>query len=102
MIRRPPRSTLFPYTTLFRSQPTPGDKEYLSAGAAGDFGYFGAVAGDPTEENGRGHGRNPVTVKTRMPSSACKKKKNYRDYLTSHAYSCSSRFSRLLRNRDYT
>src|SRR3712207_7939884 len=24
MIRRPPRSTLFPYTTLFRSQPKPG------------------------------------------------------------------------------
>src|SRR5256885_9626798 len=24
MIRRPPRSTLFPYTTLFRSPPTPG------------------------------------------------------------------------------
>src|SRR5256885_3182929 len=24
MIRRPPRSTLFPYTTLFRSQPSPG------------------------------------------------------------------------------
>src|SRR6266581_6320624 len=24
MIRRPPRSTLFPYTTLFRSQPGPG------------------------------------------------------------------------------
>src|SRR5258708_26355260 len=23
MIRRPPRSTLFPYTTLFRSQPKP-------------------------------------------------------------------------------
>src|SRR3712207_8550571 len=23
MIRRPPRSTLFPYTTLFRSAPTP-------------------------------------------------------------------------------
>src|SRR5256885_10108705 len=23
MIRRPPRSTLFPYTTLFRSQPEP-------------------------------------------------------------------------------
>src|SRR3712207_7164711 len=23
MIRRPPRSTLFPYTTLFRSQPAP-------------------------------------------------------------------------------
>src|SRR5260221_5359426 len=25
MIRRPPRSTLFPYTTLFRSIPFPGD-----------------------------------------------------------------------------
>src|SRR5690554_7692435 len=24
MIRRPPRSTLFPYTTLFRSEPTSG------------------------------------------------------------------------------
>src|SRR2546428_3412942 len=25
MIRRPPRSTLFPYTTLFRSAPSPSD-----------------------------------------------------------------------------
>src|SRR3712207_7240105 len=25
MIRRPPRSTLFPYTTLFRSQPPDGE-----------------------------------------------------------------------------
>src|SRR5258708_39276005 len=25
MIRRPPRSTLFPYTTLFRSPPPPGE-----------------------------------------------------------------------------
>src|SRR5258706_5946580 len=25
MIRRPPRSTLFPYTTLFRSRATPGN-----------------------------------------------------------------------------
>ena len=27
MIRRPPRSTLFPYTTLFRSLPAPGGAE---------------------------------------------------------------------------
>src|SRR2546426_6111233 len=26
MIRRPPRSTLFPYTTLFRSPPEPGEE----------------------------------------------------------------------------
>src|SRR6266480_5893169 len=29
MIRRPPRSTLFPYTTLFRSlEPAPPDRKY--------------------------------------------------------------------------
>src|SRR5258707_7329328 len=28
MIRRPPRSTLFPYTTLFRSSPTPLLREF--------------------------------------------------------------------------
>src|SRR3989442_11642500 len=31
MIRRPPRSTLFPYTTLFRS---PGTGTFLATGAA--------------------------------------------------------------------
>src|SRR3712207_8660708 len=36
MIRRPPRSTLFPYTTLFRSH---------SASAAG---HHGAVAAEPS------------------------------------------------------
>src|SRR5260370_27015002 len=29
MIRRPPRSTLFPYTTLFRSMPEPMKKKEL-------------------------------------------------------------------------
>src|SRR5258708_15849318 len=42
MIRRPPRSTLFPYTTLFRSGPKPctakdgiKDANQLAAGIAG-------------------------------------------------------------------
>src|SRR3712207_8440238 len=30
MIRRPPRSTLFPYTTLFRSNPGVADAHYAS------------------------------------------------------------------------
>src|SRR5256885_15071354 len=30
MIRRPPRSTLFPYTTLFRSPLPPGGKNYIT------------------------------------------------------------------------
>src|SRR3989442_9231084 len=31
MIRRPPRSTLFPYTTLFRSSPPPWFSQYAGA-----------------------------------------------------------------------
>ena len=36
MIRRPPRSTLFPYTTLFRS----GVKAGSSYGATDEYGYY--------------------------------------------------------------
>src|SRR2546425_7643375 len=40
MIRRPPRSTLFPYTTLFRSDPVPVQYFYYMRGLlSGDWGY---------------------------------------------------------------
>src|SRR3712207_9484698 len=39
MIRRPPRSTLFPYTTLFRSWLTLG--ELIEVIHQGDFGLLG-------------------------------------------------------------
>src|SRR2546429_1847201 len=39
MIRRPPRSTLFPYTTLFRSA--------LAGGRFGSFDDFTEAAGEP-------------------------------------------------------
>src|SRR2546422_4130622 len=42
MIRRPPRSTLFPYTTLFRSQDDPGDPE--SSHCPSTFAAFAASA----------------------------------------------------------
>src|SRR3712207_8698512 len=35
MIRRPPRSTLFPYTTLFRSRRVRGHVEHIRPGQAG-------------------------------------------------------------------
>src|SRR5688572_30945357 len=38
MIRRPPRSTLFPYTTLFRSPPAPLGRALAGAHAAGGQG----------------------------------------------------------------
>src|SRR2546426_5158411 len=46
MIRRPPRSTLFPYTTLFRSDVKPGDEgQRFSMHAFG--AVFVEVAVDP-------------------------------------------------------
>src|SRR3712207_8693962 len=47
MIRRPPRSTLFPYTTLFRSQPAPSlvphGLDALALGAREDVGRVAAL-----------------------------------------------------------
>src|SRR3712207_6998916 len=49
MIRRPPRSTLFPYTTLFRSRrwarPRPGPSQPM--GPVGGQGSPGGGAGGP-------------------------------------------------------
>src|SRR5258707_8654719 len=47
MIRRPPRSTLFPYTTLFRSGVLPA-KNGNPAGRLPDFSYAGYHAGEAT------------------------------------------------------
>src|SRR2546430_7652936 len=37
MIRQPPRSTLFPYTTLFRSRTRPGVRDRLQLLQSADF-----------------------------------------------------------------
>src|SRR3712207_8223525 len=102
MIRRPPRSTLFPYTTLFRSR-AGGGRGALEAGDRGG-GPVRARAAErlvergrggrlhpgrgprpdgaplrvrgrprpPVHEIGRAHVLTPVTPITRMPSFACK------------------------------
>src|SRR5256885_3457794 len=52
MIRRPPRSTLFPYTTLFRSQPL-GDVEHEIRTGECDLlreGLIGFESDDAAEE----------------------------------------------------
>src|SRR3712207_8589875 len=40
MIRRPPRSTLFPYTTLFRSTITSDDTETATSNPIDDQAFF--------------------------------------------------------------
>src|SRR2546427_8852526 len=50
MIRRPPRSTLFPYTTLFRSVGVPGGNSGTSNGATGRYGIRSLPVGaNPAE-----------------------------------------------------
>src|SRR5256885_12204686 len=74
MIRRPPRSTLFPYTTLFRSRPPPSRPS-----AAAPPGLPGRASRTPRRR------RSPDRKSTRLNSShlvisyavfCLKKKKN--------------------------
>src|SRR3712207_8655506 len=99
MIRRPPRSTLFPYTTLFRSTGVlaqrAGRRDVVRArrlqrglprllrgaggdGTGGDWDDQrgeGGGGGDGDRGNGRANVLTPATPKLRMPSSSLKKKK---------------------------
>src|SRR5256885_11110285 len=62
MIRRPPRSTLFPYTTLFRSGGVVAVRRRRSARAGGPH--------EPAHEHGRGRsGAPPDRKSTRLNSS---------------------------------
>src|SRR3712207_7156134 len=59
MIRRPPRSTLFPYTTLFRSEPD-GAGDRVVAAVALDLELLGAA---DVEREGRGDGAGRVDAR---------------------------------------
>src|SRR2546430_13304394 len=87
MIRRPPRSTLFPYTTLFRSA---GNRQLHigqtgRAAILGRFGAGGVPAQGPSGPNYWGGGLGADRKSTRLNSShsqisyavfCLKKKKN--------------------------
>src|SRR2546422_367664 len=71
MIRRPPRSTLFPYTTLFRSRSErrcPRDRRRPRPGIGP------ARGGTAGAENGKTHALKPLTAKNLIPSFVWKKK----------------------------
>src|SRR6266487_2222236 len=66
MIRRPPRSTLFPYTTLFRSRP-----HRLGEGAAAGQFHIVAVGGDGEKVDRLVHESSPnAEVGTRNAEQA--------------------------------
>src|SRR2546422_8490929 len=58
MIRRPPRSTLFPYTTLFRSPaaPLPGRHHRPSGSTGGGTAHQDGEPDPDRERDGRGRG----------------------------------------------
>src|SRR2546430_5166078 len=59
MIRRPPRSTLFPYTTLFRSSTrTPRFRPTPSASTSRPIGRVGTASGSPTATAAIARGRH--------------------------------------------
>src|SRR3712207_8526437 len=84
MIRRPPRSTLFPYTTLFRSrgrivaERARRAREVRRGGCGpGEFvviGGLGTSGVGPVVLNGRAHVCTLLTPISCMPASVCKKK----------------------------
>src|SRR5258708_11986881 len=91
MIRRPPRSTLFPYTTLFRSTPS-GPRPNSSQPAVTPS------SGRPTSvTTGSGDGApDPDRKSTRLNSShqiisyavfCLKKKKNHHNHDAAHPHS---------------
>src|SRR5258708_20647603 len=69
MIRRPPRSTLFPYTTLFRSRMSGGDEEALREliekhqGAV--YGTISKMLGDPVEAQDLAQQVHPASSRSR-------------------------------------
>src|SRR5688572_32190405 len=63
MIRRPPRSTLFPYTTLFRSGPGGGGRRGQGLGVLAQHSEHRAVG------HGPGGGQGQDRKSTRLNSS---------------------------------
>src|SRR2546422_7471300 len=80
MIRRPPRSTLFPYTTLFRSRCRAG-----SAGRGAGPGRSGALPGRSEEHTSELQSRLHLVCRLLLE----KKKKIYSDRMA--GFTCTSK-----------
>src|SRR5690348_18184902 len=63
MMRRPPRSTLFPYTTLFRSSPAVASS---SSAVEGAYGRNANAGGDVRSEEHTSELQSPVHLVCRL------------------------------------
>src|SRR5256884_2846072 len=83
MIRRPPRSTLFPYTTLFRSARRTEEAAERGRRCHGGVGFRGSAE----KENRRGGGENhsAQVQERRRPSELSEDRKSTR-LNSSHGY----------------
>src|SRR5499425_3389127 len=86
MIRRPPRSTLFPYTTLFRSQATRANKSGCSFAASTIAPKFGSMA---RSEEHTSELQSPMYLVCRLLLE--KKKKNNHAMLNQRAHNATHR-----------
>src|SRR5947209_17018816 len=73
MIRRPPRSTLFPYTTLFRSRPRNGRGQDAADPRSRDQGPDQAPAARERESARRSVGRAGDESQGRSPADSDRK-----------------------------
>src|SRR5438876_5339854 len=86
MIRRPPRSTLFPYTTLFRSTMTSKVRPYKSG-----FGPFApevyrAAKGPKRSEEHTSELQSPVHLVCRLLLEKKKKKNKLEHHITTQSH----------------
>src|SRR2546427_1333335 len=79
MIRRPPRSTLFPYTTLFRSRPRAAARVQPHGAPGGSPGGDGAEPARPRSEEHTSELQSQSNLVCRLLLEKKKKKKKDHD-----------------------
>src|SRR5689334_23620178 len=83
MIRRPPRSTLFPYTTLFRShqsfQATAGFRDYAPNAYSSSNGWSKHLAHNRSEERFSRNAETDLVCRLLLEKKKKKKKQKKRE-----------------------
>src|SRR2546429_3557084 len=83
MIRRPPRSTLFPYTTLFRSRVGAGDADVVIYGRGTEVDEFRGVVPQPRSEEHTSELQSRLHLVCRL---LLEKKKKEKKTVQAHLY----------------